>query len=562
VITLSPKDDSFSGHARRNRPRFVLNARSERFECLTKNVPGGIHIPVKFKAADWTSMNTNMQTLLDNRPTPTTHLGCVGWVHGNQLATSFFRFVCQQFHEHTEPCVVRGKREMFVRCHESEVEVFDGDQRMRVGKITSGFMPVILPLVLDLFMQPGNLLGCLSPAFTPLLPPSQSTVCHPELFKRSSQPSWVFVQIALAGGEKRYQAHVNSDRFPLMYGCAVWIWNINHQVHVPFVVLGLDHHMLDDRSLRNLPVVNDLDFAYVLEIDLDLTLRVRSEFTPVTVAVLHALETISALEARKSRGLSSIQSSEESTKRFIQSAEKLLKAGGIQQTESVWVLPAQVPEMRPLLCVFHTDAGLLVCVNPLFEREIVDRAGLPKQEIQPLDLRPVWAQPVLVSADHLLPFLVLDVHSDSSFRHMSNASDVVRSGPQGWEPGFEQRKFGPEKTGCVALELVHDSLGWLGRIRRNEPVDMIRHDSHRLNVYANLISLLQEQAFQPGSHFADQCISSEIRTPNDVVFEHVNATCAGVVLSIYYRTIVLRMFTFYNWQLSNTLQYSPNSPVA
>ena len=34
VNTLSPEGDSFSRHARRNRPRWVLNAQSERFERL------------------------------------------------------------------------------------------------------------------------------------------------------------------------------------------------------------------------------------------------------------------------------------------------------------------------------------------------------------------------------------------------------------------------------------------------------------------------------------------------------------------------------------------------
>ena len=48
VTTLSPKDDSFSRHARPNGPRSVLTAQSERVERFLANIPGNVHIPVEF----------------------------------------------------------------------------------------------------------------------------------------------------------------------------------------------------------------------------------------------------------------------------------------------------------------------------------------------------------------------------------------------------------------------------------------------------------------------------------------------------------------------------------
>ena len=105
VNTLSPKGDSFSGHAWRNRLRWVLNARTKRFECLLDDIPGRIHLPVQFQTTDRTAMHTHIQILLDplSALTAAAHLGAVCRVHGNQLATSFCRFVDQHFREHPQP---------------------------------------------------------------------------------------------------------------------------------------------------------------------------------------------------------------------------------------------------------------------------------------------------------------------------------------------------------------------------------------------------------------------------------------------------------------------------
>ena len=55
-------------------------------------------------------MNTNRQIFLDDLGAAAAHLRCVGRVHNNQLATSFFHFVCQQLGEQLEACIVRGER--------------------------------------------------------------------------------------------------------------------------------------------------------------------------------------------------------------------------------------------------------------------------------------------------------------------------------------------------------------------------------------------------------------------------------------------------------------------
>ncbi len=47
-------------------------------------------------------MYTHIKTLRHNRTTPATRLACVVRVHGNNLSTSFFRFVLKHLPEHTQ----------------------------------------------------------------------------------------------------------------------------------------------------------------------------------------------------------------------------------------------------------------------------------------------------------------------------------------------------------------------------------------------------------------------------------------------------------------------------
>ena len=55
-------------------------------------------------------MNTNRQTFLDDLGATAALLAGVSRVHNNQLATSFFHFVCHQLGEQLQACIVRGER--------------------------------------------------------------------------------------------------------------------------------------------------------------------------------------------------------------------------------------------------------------------------------------------------------------------------------------------------------------------------------------------------------------------------------------------------------------------
>jgi len=60
-------------------------------------------------------MITNRQTFRHNGATPAASLGCIGRIHGNDLDTSFFRFVFEVLPEQSKPSVVgsAGKVSIF-----------------------------------------------------------------------------------------------------------------------------------------------------------------------------------------------------------------------------------------------------------------------------------------------------------------------------------------------------------------------------------------------------------------------------------------------------------------
>ena len=59
----------------------------------------GIHVAVSRVAAVRTTMHTNAQVLLDNRPTSRAHLRGVGGVHGHHWRTGTLSLVRQQVSE-------------------------------------------------------------------------------------------------------------------------------------------------------------------------------------------------------------------------------------------------------------------------------------------------------------------------------------------------------------------------------------------------------------------------------------------------------------------------------
>ena len=371
-------------------------------------------------------MYAHRQTLFDQLPTPAATLAGVGRVHHNQLATSLFHFVCQHLGEHPQACIVRGQRQVSVRVHELEVEVFDRNQGMPLSQRSGELVPVIVALVGDLLMQTRYLPDRFAPALAAFLPSGHPALGHPQPGQRGSQPSWVIDQLAFALRQQGTQAHVDPD-WPAFWNLFLLpLGQLQHQADIPFVVDPFDDHMLDDCSLRDRAVVDQLDLADVLQVEAPLSVVLLAQLAAIAVAVLDALEAVIAFEARESWSLSGFEPAEESGEGLVQPAQHLLHAGGIQQAVFLRAMVTLIAEVRPLGGITDALPGFLVSDNALLQSSVVQPTCLGEQVVKGGGLCPVGPQAVLVGPDHLILLLLrFYILLDGFCQHFPVIGDVA-----------------------------------------------------------------------------------------------------------------------------------------
>ena len=171
--------------------------------------------------------------------------------------------------------------------------------------------------------------------------------------------------------------------------------------------------MLDLCIFRDIPVKADAHFTDILNVEISLTLLVHAQLAAIAIGVLDALEAIAPIESWKAWRFSSLYLPEESPKGFVQAAQKLLKTGGIEQSNRFWMGMAQILEVRTLSNVRDTLSGFFFGLDTLLKRSIVDPARLPEQEIQSPSLLGRGAQQILVSSNYRTSvlFYLFDVNN-------------------------------------------------------------------------------------------------------------------------------------------------------
>ena len=105
-------------------------------------------------------MNTNGQTFRNHISTSTARLGGISRVHGDDLGTSFFRFVFEHLSEQAKPSIMRGQRQVSVSVHKAERKVFYCYPVMLGNQPATDLVEIIQPLVGNMLMQPGDLQVC------------------------------------------------------------------------------------------------------------------------------------------------------------------------------------------------------------------------------------------------------------------------------------------------------------------------------------------------------------------------------------------------------------------
>ena len=415
-------------------------------------------------------MNTNGQTFRNQPPTPTTCLGSVGRVYGDDLDTSFFRFVFKHPPQQSKPSVVRGEGKMFVSVHESEFDVFNRNQIIFGDEPGADLVQIIRPLIGDPLMQAGDLsVGFPQPAAPPGLPgsvPLQSAQNRKVL----SQPAGVLDQLARREGGKAFQANVDACLLSSRSLPFYRIGQFKHQANIPTISDSLDNGVLDPRASGNRPVIAHPHFTNVLNVEAQAPMLILAQFASVPVGILDAMKAILTLETGISRFLSCLQVAKESRKGFIQAAQQMLQTGRIELSKPLGIFTAHISEMRPLRSVSYSFARIPVGGNALFQSKIVDQPGLAKQEIQLFRLLIFRAKEVFVSTKHLLSRLL----------HFN----VVAPAPQTWQAGAQ-----------FFRNLTHQDLGSVFRTpnkvifqRGNATcITSILYVTHRTSVLQHLV---------------------------------------------------------------------------
>lgn len=334
-------------------------------------------------------MSTNGKAFNDNRTASATDLACTGRFDGGDLRTSFFRFVRKHLPEHAQSRVVGGEGQVAVVSHEREGQVLNSDIAVGVDYPARGLMPELAPGVGDVLMQNGHLSGRLAPVRAALLATGHPTLRHAQVGEVLSQPAGVIDDYPVGQGQQVIQTYIDADvRSAGLNRPSVG--QFQHQADVPLAERPLHNDMFGYRVGWYVPVQEDLDAADVLNVE-----TVGRKLAPVTIPVLHRLETFDVLETGMS-GAARV----ERLVCLIDTAKHLLDRRGVEHTHLIGQSVALAADAVPLLDVSYRLARPLPLDAALIERVIVDGLHLAKKAIQKMRLFLGWAKPVLEGADH------------------------------------------------------------------------------------------------------------------------------------------------------------------
>lgn len=339
-------------------------------------------------------MNTNAQGLFDNHTTACTGLTCVFWIDGNELSTSFYRFVLKHLSKHPKRRVMcrQGER---AASHKRKVQIFNNNCAVPIDQFSGRLMPEVPTLVSDMLIKTGNLFNSLTPARSIALLAGQFAVEYPLLGKAFPQSARIGEPLPIAQGGKSNHANVNPNGLPWV---CLWlgIGQFNHQASVPVADMLFDDHMLDRGIARDRAMQADFDHAYMLNVQ-----AVIREFAAVAVVVFNRLKAVATLEARQS-----LLAFVESAISFVKTAQHLLDRRDIQQSHFIRAIVALLLHPFPLIGVANRLTRALPQPTALVERVIVDSLHLEQNIVQDMQLLRGRTKPILVGQNHsasLLP---------------------------------------------------------------------------------------------------------------------------------------------------------------
>lgn len=364
VTTLPAKAGSFSGHARRNRPRSVLKAPSEpKFQDVLcgVNVPVG-HVATALGLAPVYSLRERLFNLRHSTAAAT-YLGGIRRINRHDSRTSFFRFVREYRKELRPTRVVNGLRKVSPG-YSTDVQGFVGNQTMGVRQLPRLFVVKVPALVSCLLVQLRHALASFATSGRALLLARERALCPSELLLRLPIVTRRLYGLTLRGDEKRFQTQVNAY-LPAVIGWLGRVSEITREDYVPLPTRLANGDGLDLTLYR--PVLLDLEVADVLKIEPPVV------FQQATVAVgreLDRVESAFRFEPRIARRIPGLHAPEERLEGFVQFAKCRLGRREVEPRKARQVLPGRL-ESRRLLTVAHGAFFGLVHVAAISKSKVV-----------------------------------------------------------------------------------------------------------------------------------------------------------------------------------------------
>jgi hypothetical protein len=246
-------------------------------------------------------MNTNRQTFRNHISTSTARLGAISRVHGDDLNTSFFRFVFEHLSEQAKPSIMRGQRQVSVSVHKAERKIFNCYPVMLDNQPATDLVEIIQPLVGNMLMQPGDLQVCFLLPVTAFRLAASMALQAAQLSQLLSQPAGILNQLPRGESRKAFQANIHANLFAGSDALRHRVRQFQHEADIPTGIGLLDHGVLDFGLRGYRPVVTQSHFAHVLNVEAHPPMLVLAQFAAIPIGILDALEAIAILESWEPR---------------------------------------------------------------------------------------------------------------------------------------------------------------------------------------------------------------------------------------------------------------------
>jgi len=511
VTTLSAKADSFCDHARGIPPRYGRKAQSE-----PQNITGGVDITVNNQPTG-ARVNTVSKTFrnIGQATTLGAYLRSPVGIDPYQFAPSLFRFVGELGKERTPSRIVDRPSE-HPPGQSFDIQIFDGNKTVGIGKMLAEFMMKIRPLVTNVSVgfleQPHGL----SPSATAFLTSGDFALTSSQSPQPCFKVAGVGDKLPIREGGEGIQPHVDADSpgWRNLYRNT----NDHRKAGVPLPRLTLQGECLNLTGER--PVHLQLDTPHALGVD-SASIGEVAAVSPGGEG--ETIVPVAGLKARVARYLPSLDSAEKSLKSLINTPEHVLAGGEVSQ-----VKVAGIPylfQLIGLVVVVKIDPLHTPGITAFLKRSVIQRASLGKLVFKRSRLLMRGIQAIFESTPlHLLTLLSLNIFPDCGFAHISYRANIVTARPEAGELGAEDGEFRAQDTRGCTFKLIHDMLYCLGRLPCNKHMNVVGHYFYRLKVNSQLFGFHAKHLFKTARDFTREHLFAVLRTPYQMILDVVDTT--------------------------------------